>query len=112
LTDGVLRLEAQTSLTGYPDSANRGYHSVSECIEAWQALCPLGIHPHPIDPAFARTPSASAVQFVNTSLQKGKTAPGLPKREERAEAPMVPTPRREGGGSGSAEDKAQVLADL
>ncbi|KAJ7866283.1 hypothetical protein B0H13DRAFT_2352570 [Mycena leptocephala] len=94
------------------DSANRGYHSVSECIEAWQALCPLGIHPHPVDPAFARTPSASAAQFVNTSPRKGKTAPGPPKREERAAAPMVPAPKREGGGSGSTEDKAQVLADL
>ncbi|KAJ7888017.1 hypothetical protein B0H13DRAFT_2342111 [Mycena leptocephala] len=105
-------LEAQASLSGYPDSANRGYHSVAECIDAWQALCPLGIHPHAVDPAFAKTPSASAAQFVNTSPRKGKTAPAPLKREEGAAAPLAPTPKHEGTSSGSAEDKAQVLADL
>jgi hypothetical protein len=110
--NGVFRLEAQDSLSGYPESANRGYHSIDECIEAWQVLCLLGIHPHAVDPAFATTPSTSMARFVNTSLRKGKTAPMPLNREEHAARfPPLPSPR---GGTASdlTEDTVQVLADL
>ncbi|KAJ6464242.1 hypothetical protein C8R47DRAFT_1079626 [Mycena vitilis] len=49
-------LQAQNSVTGFPNSAHRGYDSVDECIDAWQGLCVLGIHPHPVDPHFVTTP--------------------------------------------------------
>ncbi|KAJ6448417.1 hypothetical protein C8R47DRAFT_1231037 [Mycena vitilis] len=64
--------EAKASLTGYPGSGNQGCYSVDECIDVWQGMCPPGIHPHPADPAFMRTPSASAATFVNTSPRKGR----------------------------------------
>ncbi|KAJ7021700.1 hypothetical protein C8F04DRAFT_1195172 [Mycena alexandri] len=75
---------AKASLSGYPDSSNAGYHSLEECVEAWQRLCPLGIHPHPVDPAaqLGKTPG-TATNFVNTSPRKIKRegTPGADHRE-------------------------------
>ncbi|KAJ6489289.1 hypothetical protein C8R47DRAFT_1215639 [Mycena vitilis] len=65
-------LQAKSSVTGFPHSAHRGYDSVDECIEAWQRLCPLGIHPHPVDPQLTRTPTPDATPFVNISPRKGR----------------------------------------
>lgn len=71
---------------------------MEECIDGWQQLCPLGIHPHPVDPQFARTPTPlvrtptpDAPRFVNTS----------PRKRAAHAAPVTPR-----------EDKTQVLADL
>jgi hypothetical protein len=92
---------------GFPESGNRGYNSISECIDAWQGLCVLGIHPHPVDPAFAQTPSANAACFVNTSPRKSRVnskASSSVKREMGSAPPLAP--------AAPAEDKAQVLADL
>ncbi|KAJ7062412.1 hypothetical protein B0H15DRAFT_958826 [Mycena belliarum] len=44
--------EAQASLVGYPGNANRGFYSVEDATDAWQGMCTLGVHPHPVDPAF------------------------------------------------------------
>ncbi|KAJ7660087.1 hypothetical protein DFH06DRAFT_1130000, partial [Mycena polygramma] len=44
---------AKTSLTGYPGSGNKGFDTIPECIDYWQAMCPLGIHPHPVDPVLS-----------------------------------------------------------
>ncbi|KAJ6461940.1 hypothetical protein C8R47DRAFT_1225738 [Mycena vitilis] len=63
-------IEAKASITGFPDSANCGYYSVDDCVVAWQAICDLGLHPHPVAPAFVRHPNASASSFVNTSPRK------------------------------------------
>ncbi|KAJ7765185.1 hypothetical protein B0H16DRAFT_1454365 [Mycena metata] len=65
------RPAAKASLTGYPDSSNAGYFSVEECIDAWQRLCDLGVHPHPPSLNAQRGDSASAV-LVNTSPRKMK----------------------------------------
>ncbi|KAJ7033113.1 hypothetical protein C8F04DRAFT_1184373 [Mycena alexandri] len=65
-------VEAKASLSGYPDSSNRGYYSVEECIEGWQKLCALGIHPHPVDPSKTRAPSVDTSR-VNTSPRKPQT---------------------------------------
>ncbi|KAJ7795034.1 hypothetical protein B0H14DRAFT_3496425 [Mycena olivaceomarginata] len=51
-----------------PDNSYRGYNTVEECIEGWQALCRWGIHPHPVDPAHA----------VNTSPRKRAKASAAP----------------------------------
>ncbi|KAJ7910756.1 hypothetical protein B0H13DRAFT_1876474 [Mycena leptocephala] len=101
-------LEAKASLTGFPDSSNRGCNSEEECVVAWQKLCCLGIHLHPVDPAFVTVPTASASAFVNTSPRKSGNRPSsavvvkrrgsLVKRET--------TPRPSGNGN------AQLLADL
>ncbi|KAJ6522919.1 hypothetical protein DFH09DRAFT_1421274 [Mycena vulgaris] len=68
--------EAKTSLSGFPESGNQGYHSEDEAIDAWQAMCMLGVHPHPVDPAFVRALSASASALVNTSPWKSELRQG------------------------------------
>ncbi|KAJ7021708.1 hypothetical protein C8F04DRAFT_1195179 [Mycena alexandri] len=77
-------VEAKASLTGYPDSSNRGYDSIEECVEAWQRLCTLGVHPHTIDPIFTRP----ATPIVNISPRKPRShaAPSPVKRELTTDA--------------------------
>ncbi|KAJ6593077.1 hypothetical protein B0H19DRAFT_1245893 [Mycena capillaripes] len=104
-------LEAKVSLTGFPGSGNKGYHSIDECIEAWQNMCVLSIHPHPVDPKFVMVPSASAVCFVNTSPRKLKVKSALPLKHEAGGARAQGT-AAQGTSLESGEDKAQVLADL
>jgi hypothetical protein len=101
------RLEAQASLSGYPNSANRGYQTEGECIEAWQGMCVLGIHPHPVDPAFMKPPTARAAAFVNTSPRKSSRASSSTGRGPAEQSPM----KREGT-PGRAPADAQLLADL
>ncbi|KAJ7853403.1 hypothetical protein B0H13DRAFT_1904079 [Mycena leptocephala] len=94
----IARPQAQASLTGFPECANRGYHSITECINTWQGLCVLGIHPHPVDPEFTGTPSANAAAFVNTSPRKlrAKSKPASPVKAAASEPllqahPSLPT---------------------
>ncbi|KAJ7683286.1 hypothetical protein B0H14DRAFT_3535284 [Mycena olivaceomarginata] len=65
-------VEAKASLARYPDSSNQGCDTEEECIEVWQRLCVLGVHPHPTDPAFFAPPAESASAFVNTSPCKSR----------------------------------------
>ncbi|KAJ7789206.1 hypothetical protein B0H14DRAFT_3503277 [Mycena olivaceomarginata] len=64
---------ADASLSGYPGSGNKGFHTIEECIDAWQTMCPLGVHPHPVEP----TPPAkveepcSTVQLHSTPCTEG-----------------------------------------
>ncbi|KAJ6451147.1 hypothetical protein C8R45DRAFT_1113691 [Mycena sanguinolenta] len=44
-------------VSGYQHSAYRGHRTVEGCIEEWQEHCRLGVHPHPVDPQFARDAS-------------------------------------------------------
>ncbi|KAJ7175546.1 hypothetical protein C8R46DRAFT_1214017 [Mycena filopes] len=92
-------LEAKSQLTGYPDSSNRGYHTMDECVEAWQGLCDAGLHPHPVNPTVLEIPSAAP--FVNASPRKSG-----PTKPVNKNTPV----KREAGGSRDAD--AQVLADL
>ncbi|KAJ7127926.1 hypothetical protein C8R44DRAFT_733329 [Mycena epipterygia] len=104
--------EAKASLTGYPGSGNRGYHSEDECITTWQAMCVLGIHPHPVDPAFLTPPSPSASTFVNVSPRKSVKREGTPSGSGMRGSPVKREGKREGTPSGSTAGNAQVLADL
>ncbi|KAJ7711347.1 hypothetical protein B0H14DRAFT_2645828 [Mycena olivaceomarginata] len=45
---------AKSMVSGYPDSAHKGHHSYGSCVKEWQAHCQLGVHPHPMDPNFAK----------------------------------------------------------
>ncbi|KAJ7358388.1 hypothetical protein DFH08DRAFT_802222 [Mycena albidolilacea] len=63
--------ETKASISGFPDNSYRGYNTVEECIEGWQALCRWGIHPHPVDPANA----------VNTSPRKRAKASAAPEQK-------------------------------
>ncbi|KAJ7464940.1 hypothetical protein B0H11DRAFT_2240369 [Mycena galericulata] len=71
-------VEAKASLSGYPNNSNQGCHTEEECIEVWQRLCVLGVHPHPVDPAFLTPPSNAAAAFLDTkqSPVKRETTPG------------------------------------
>jgi viroplasmin and RNaseH domain-containing protein len=62
------RHETKARVSGFPDNSYRGYNTVEECIEGWQALCRWGIHPHPVDPVHA----------VNTSPRKRAKASAAP----------------------------------
>jgi hypothetical protein len=64
------RIEAKASLTRYPDASNQGCNTEEECIEVWQHLCVLGVHPHPVDPSFFQPPSESTSAFINLSPRK------------------------------------------
>ncbi|KAJ7899932.1 hypothetical protein B0H13DRAFT_2336691 [Mycena leptocephala] len=101
-------LEAKASLTGFPDGSNRGYDSKDECITAWQTLCPLGIHLHPVDPNYLILPTASASAFVNTSPRKsahrGVSSAVLKHGASPVKREVTPGP--------SGEGNAKLLADL
>ncbi|KAJ6455535.1 hypothetical protein C8R47DRAFT_1082757, partial [Mycena vitilis] len=97
-------VEAQASLTGYPHSGNRGFNSVPECVDAWQGLCVLGIHPHPVDPLFMRPPSPGATIFVNSTPRRS-THRREPSRSPIKAEQQDGTPRRDAG-------NPQLLADL
>ncbi|KAJ7446062.1 hypothetical protein FB451DRAFT_1412422 [Mycena latifolia] len=103
--------EAKASLTGYPNSGNQGFYSEEECIDAWQAMCVLGLHPHPVDPTFMKPPSSSSAGFVNVSPRKSaqQGTPPPPPRSSPIKREGVGSPvKREGARVGDP----QVLADL
>ncbi|KAJ7776706.1 hypothetical protein B0H14DRAFT_2562358 [Mycena olivaceomarginata] len=82
-------LEAKASISGFPDNSYRGYNSVEECIDGWQALCRWGIHPHPVDPAHG----------VNTSPRKhGKASAAPDEKGDQLKAlctpPRAPRPQK------------------
>ncbi|KAJ7838423.1 hypothetical protein B0H13DRAFT_2367448 [Mycena leptocephala] len=104
-------VEAQASLDGYPGSGNRGFHTEAECVEAWQGLCVLGVHPHPVDPVFLRPPSPGAATFLNTSLRKSRVPPPSPVKQEGTSATTA-SKKREGTPVRSSPADAQLLADL
>ncbi|KAJ7802392.1 hypothetical protein B0H13DRAFT_1931914, partial [Mycena leptocephala] len=101
-------LEAKASLTGFPDGSNRRYDSKDECIAAWQTLCPLGIHPHPVDPKLLTLPTASASAFVNTSPRKSAHRAGNSGVLKQGTSPV----KREATPGPSGEGNAKLLADL
>ncbi|KAJ7363888.1 hypothetical protein DFH08DRAFT_949526 [Mycena albidolilacea] len=45
---------AKSMVSGYLDSTHKGHHSYGSCVKEWQAHCQLGVHPHPVDPNFAK----------------------------------------------------------
>ncbi|KAF8197281.1 hypothetical protein K438DRAFT_1967517 [Mycena galopus ATCC 62051] len=116
------RLSAKASVSGFPDNSYRAYKSMDECIIAWQALCQLGLHPHPVDPEFdhtARGPLARAVWTPPPSttqvetprragvgaLRKDPTATPSPAPPARRATPPSPkTPVRQ-----AAADEGEFL---
>ncbi|KAJ7785190.1 hypothetical protein DFH07DRAFT_763792 [Mycena maculata] len=79
-------IEAKASISGFADNSYQGCHTEAEAIALWQGLCPLGVHPHPVDPTMLVPPSASASAFVNTSPRKSVRPNASPvKRESSAE---------------------------
>ncbi|KAJ7475544.1 hypothetical protein B0H11DRAFT_1917721 [Mycena galericulata] len=98
-------VQAKASITGFPDYSHQGCSSEEEAIDVWQRLCVLGIHPHPVDPAFAISPSASAARFVDTSPRK------RPAKSTSASAHK--SFKQEGAGdSPAAAANLKLLADL
>ncbi|KAJ7105093.1 hypothetical protein C8R43DRAFT_1140884 [Mycena crocata] len=89
--------EAKLSLSGFENSGNRGFDTLEGALDAWQKMCTWGVHPHPVDPAFVKTPSESISGFVNTSPRKGPSS-------------SRSSPVKREGSAGPAN--AQVLADL
>ncbi|KAJ7814776.1 hypothetical protein B0H14DRAFT_3476787 [Mycena olivaceomarginata] len=84
-------LETKASVSGYPDNTYHGYHSIEECVDAWQSLCRWGIHPHPVDPQFVKTPGLPAVKHkaaAGTSLSLKQLCTPAPA------APLPPSPRK------------------
>ncbi|KAF8129444.1 hypothetical protein K438DRAFT_1789119 [Mycena galopus ATCC 62051] len=84
-------LMAKASVSGFPDNSHRAYKTMHECIIAWQGLCRLGLHPHPVDPEFEHTARAPLVRAVRTPPPSTTTA--------ASGAKQVETPRRAGAGA-------------
>ncbi|KAJ7164842.1 hypothetical protein C8R43DRAFT_1122722 [Mycena crocata] len=74
---------AQRSLAGFSGNSNEGFNTLDECIEAWQTLCPLGCHPHPVDPSLATLAPSSTPAPAPSSGAK-TTKPVILKREKTA----------------------------
>ncbi|KAJ7818602.1 hypothetical protein B0H14DRAFT_2601176 [Mycena olivaceomarginata] len=91
------RIEAKASLTGYPDSNHQGCKTEEECIEVWQRLCVLGVHPHPVDPSFFQPPSENALVFVNLSPRKSHASSSANVKQEDT----TPSPTKAARPSGS-----------
>ncbi|KAF8121840.1 hypothetical protein K438DRAFT_1793549 [Mycena galopus ATCC 62051] len=75
---------AKTSLTGYPGSANKGFHTLNECIEAWQMMCPL-------EPQRAPSPD-----------------PPSPQQQPRCVDPPTPRMRNEGKRKSAVKQEAET----
>ncbi|KAJ7795071.1 hypothetical protein B0H14DRAFT_3555836 [Mycena olivaceomarginata] len=108
-------VEAKASLTGFPDHSNQGCHTEEECIEVWQRLCVLGVHPHPVNPAFFSPPSVSASALVNTSPRKSARPSGVTtvKHGDSPTKGQPPSPiKREGTSSRGGAATAELLRDL
>ncbi|KAJ7076774.1 hypothetical protein C8R43DRAFT_966172 [Mycena crocata] len=43
---------AKEMVSGYPRNGHKGHHTYAGCIAEWQQHCPLGKHPHPVDPKY------------------------------------------------------------
>ncbi|KAJ7782427.1 hypothetical protein DFH07DRAFT_949231 [Mycena maculata] len=68
--------EAKASITNYLDGSHQGCYSEEECIDVWQRLCMLGIHPHAVDPVYA--PPACRASPVKKEGGSGHLAPSDP----------------------------------
>jgi hypothetical protein len=99
----AFRSAAKTSLTGYPGSSNKGFSTIEECIDAWQALCPLGVHLHPPQPSMVVSTRGGTSAGVNTSRH-----PPLP---QMSASHKKSVPKQESGGS-KREEESRILADL
>ncbi|KAJ6579044.1 hypothetical protein DFH09DRAFT_1077343 [Mycena vulgaris] len=91
---------AKASLTGYPGSANQGFHTEDECIDAWQAMCGLGIHPHAVDPGSASASAAVPPKSPALSEQ------GAQKRRGKGEIAASQVSSHRGADSASASRDA------
>jgi hypothetical protein len=71
-------------VSGYPGAGNKGFHTVEECINAWQTMCPLGVHPHPVEP----TTPLPVEPTVPVKVEEPRSSPrtALPPRSPRTAA--------------------------
>ncbi|KAJ7897380.1 hypothetical protein B0H13DRAFT_1884676 [Mycena leptocephala] len=72
---------AQTMITGYSHNGHKGHHSYAACVQEWQRHCPLGVHPHPVDPNW------------KSGLGEKDVAPAA-KGKDRKPSDSTRTPRR------------------
>ncbi|KAJ6449249.1 hypothetical protein C8R47DRAFT_1230725 [Mycena vitilis] len=91
--------EAKISLSGYPGASNKGYDTERECIEGWQTMCPLGIHPHPVEPSVASQASLPKLLSSPTppSSPSVNTDPRTPSKRAKSEKTRAPPPARSQG---------------
>ncbi|KAJ7715051.1 hypothetical protein B0H16DRAFT_1701867 [Mycena metata] len=83
---------AKASLTGYHGSVNKGFNSIAECVEAWQAMCPLGVHPHPVDPAYAPADAPSPPTAPSARSTPAPSSPGSASTPTLVFSRSPPTP--------------------
>ncbi|KAJ7840484.1 hypothetical protein B0H14DRAFT_3458020 [Mycena olivaceomarginata] len=86
---------ASASVTGYPSAGNKGFHTIDECIEAWQTMCPLGVHPHPVEPT---TP----LPLLEPTLE-----PTIPVKIEKSQSPRTALPSGSKKKARSVKDKEE-----
>ncbi|KAJ7678416.1 hypothetical protein B0H14DRAFT_2655926 [Mycena olivaceomarginata] len=105
-------IEANASLTGYPDASNQGCNTEEECIEVWQRLCVLGVHPHPVDPSFFQPPSEGASAFVNLSPRKSHASGSANVKPEHSPVKRDTGKAKVEGIPAHAPATPELLADL
>ncbi|KAJ7740333.1 hypothetical protein B0H16DRAFT_1729030 [Mycena metata] len=72
---------AQAMISGYPDAAHKGHHTLESCVAEWQAHCQLGVHPHPVEPTATNTTStqqAAAAAGPSTSAHRPRRSLSVP----------------------------------
>ncbi|KAJ7848611.1 hypothetical protein B0H14DRAFT_3453019 [Mycena olivaceomarginata] len=87
--------ETKASVSGFPDNSYRGYNTVEECIEGWQALCRWGIHPHPVDPA--HTVNTSPRKWAKASAAPAQGASAAPEQKVYDLKVLSPPPPQKAG---------------
>ncbi|KAJ7156209.1 hypothetical protein C8R46DRAFT_1294775 [Mycena filopes] len=82
---------AKTSLSGFKGSGNKGFNTVEECIEAWQAMCPLGIHPHPVEPPRLRVGPQQTLAAPSSPAPSSPPSSPTPSSPPSSSPPSSPT---------------------
>ncbi|KAJ7118521.1 hypothetical protein C8R43DRAFT_1137268 [Mycena crocata] len=106
---------AKLMVNGFPDAEHKGHHSYESCIAEWQQHCPLGVHPHPVDPSNARGTkgrgSAPAAKPGTAPLSSSGKKPATQARPRRSlSTPPSNAPLVDSRGEGRMRDEPRYFA--
>ncbi|KAJ7875804.1 hypothetical protein B0H13DRAFT_2347947 [Mycena leptocephala] len=102
---------AKTMVSGYPNGAHKGHHSYAGCTREWQMHCPLGVHPHPVDPKWKGKTTESKGESVSlTAAFAGAAEPAGTSASRSGPRNSNRRPRRSSSTPGSSSRTSGRLA--
>ncbi|KAJ7754742.1 hypothetical protein B0H14DRAFT_2635368 [Mycena olivaceomarginata] len=103
------RTLVKAMVSGYPSGAQRGHHTMQGCIAEWQQHCPLGVHPHPADPAYmARAPDAMRANSGPSGTRARPVDPRFQAQLQELCMPNLEALSLRDGESGVAESESSL----